>query len=317
MGGWHTCFVGIPGSVLGSRPVEQVAVAVVGVALIAGLLAAMLALRSALVRARRAERELSGLRDDLQRLAERRSVEEELRRANLQLEAANRELEAFSYSVSHDLRAPLRAITGFSEALAEDCGDRLPAGAEVHLGRIRGAAERMGALIDDLLALSRATRVPMRLDEVDLSRIAEEIVGQLRAEEPHREVEIRVGQGLVAYGDRQLLRTLLENLLRNAWKFTGGRSPARIELERLPDTRAAGIGEAGKDVYVVRDDGVGFDMAHAGRLFRPFQRLHPASDFPGSGIGLATVQRVVRRHGGRVWIESRPAEGTTVFFTLA
>jgi light-regulated signal transduction histidine kinase (bacteriophytochrome) len=220
----------------------------------------------------------------------------------------NRELEAFSYSVSHDLRAPLRAIDGFSQALVEDCGEQLDDSARDYLRRIRAATKRMADLIDDLLDLSRVTRREMRREPVDLSALASAIGSQLQRSEPARRVDLVVRPGLVARGDPHLLRLLLENLLGNAWKFTGGRAEARVEF---------GATEAhGGVAYFVRDDGVGFDMAYADKLFGAFQRLHAADEFPGTGIGLATVQRIVHRHGGRVWAESVVGGGATFYFSL-
>ncbi len=233
----------------------------------------------------------------------------ELRRARTQLEAANRELEAFSYSVSHDLRAPLRAIDGFSQALVEDYGEGLDATAKDFLRRVRAAAQRMGELIDDLLALSRITRASIQRKPVALGGLAREILEQLRASEPARCVETVVASPLDVVGDRGLLRVALSNLLGNAWKFTRDREPARIEL---------GAQERdGERVFYVRDNGAGFDMAYADQLFRPFSRLHAAHEFSGTGIGLATVQRALARLGGRVWAESAVGEGATFYFTVA
>ena len=224
------------------------------------------------------------------------------------LQVANRELEAFSYSVAHDLRAPLRGINGFSRVLLEDYGPSLDAEARQYLDRIMAATERMGNLIDALLSLSRLTRLELRRETVDLGRIADGVLTQLRAGQPERKVDVVVQQGVVTRGDSPLLRALLENLLGNAWKFTGGRDGARIEfgVERTGDGPA----------YFVRDNGAGFDMQFAGRLFTPFQRLHSQTEFAGTGIGLATVQRIVHRHGGRIWAESAVGEGATFRFTL-
>ena len=225
-----------------------------------------------------------------------------------ELATVNRELEAFSYSVSHDLRAPLRAIDGFSQALVEDYGERLDDGARDYLRRIRAATKRMAELIDDLLDLSRVTRREMQSERVDLSALATAIAAQLQRSEPGRRVEVSIAHGLVAKGDPHLLRLVLENLLGNAWKFTSTRPDARVEL---------GVTPAGdRFAYFVRDNGVGFDMAYADKLFGAFQRLHAANEFPGTGIGLATVQRIVHRHGGRVWAESAVGSGATFYFTL-
>jgi len=226
-----------------------------------------------------------------------------------QLEAANEQAEAFAYSVSHDLRAPLRAIDGFSLALLEDYGDRLDSGGRGHLRRVRAASQRMGQLIDDLLKLSRLTRDEMRHEAVDLSALTREIATELQQVQPGRRVEFVITPGLVTTGDARLLRVVLANLLGNAWKFTAKRSQARIEF---------GLVEVeGQPAYFVRDDGVGFDMTYASKLFGAFQRLHTATEFEGNGIGLATVRRVVQRHGGRVWATGTVDKGATFYFTLA
>jgi PAS domain S-box-containing protein len=245
-----------------------------------------------------------------QRAAERKLQElnERLGRDNAELESLNKELEAFSYSVSHDLRAPLRAVDGFSQALLEDAGDKLDKTGRQHLTRVRAAAQRMGMLIDDLIKLARVTRTEMNVEPVDLSAIARTVAEELKQSAPSRQVEIEVAPGLNAQGDPRLLRVALENLLGNAWKFTAGRTPARIAFgqEQLD----------GAPAYFVRDNGVGFDMAYAGKLFGAFQRLHDARDFAGTGIGLATVQRIIHKHGGRIWAESQPDKGATFRFTL-
>jgi signal transduction histidine kinase len=224
------------------------------------------------------------------------------------LKTSNQELEAFSYSVAHDLRAPLRGINGYSSALIEDYGTQLDAEAHEYLDRIRAATERMAQLIDALLSLSRVTRVEFRREEVDLSRLADAIVKQLRASQPERGIDF-VNEGrVIAQGDAPLLRALLENLLGNAWKFTGAQPSARI---------CFGVETSdGTPVYYVRDNGAGFDMAYAQKLFAPFQRLHAEKEFAGTGIGLATVQRIVHRHGGRIWADGRVGEGATFHFTL-
>jgi DNA-binding response OmpR family regulator len=225
-----------------------------------------------------------------------------------ELEQKNLELEAFSYSVSHDLRAPLRSIDGFSKALLEDYAERLDDQGRDHLGRVRSAAQRMGELIDDLLQLSRVGRSEMRRERADLSALAHAIAAELQERDPHRRVRFAIREGLLAEADPRLTRVVLENLLGNAWKFTGKSEDPAIEFGALNDD--------GETVYFVRDNGTGFDMQYAGKLFAPFQRLHSAADFPGSGIGLATVQRVVGRHGGRVWAEGSVGKGATVFWTL-
>jgi len=242
-------------------------------------------------------------------ITERKRAEQGVREARDAAEAANRELEAFSYSVSHDLRAPLRAIDGFSQALLEDCADRLGAQGRDHLQRVRAGAQRMGRLIDDLLALSRIHRAELKRESVDLSALAREVGEALSRAEPERAVELRVEDRITTTGDPGLLRVVLENLIGNAWKFTRPKGGARIEFgSEIHD---------GVPVYFVRDNGAGFDMAYVAKLFGPFQRLHSGRDFEGTGIGLATVARVVRRHGGRVWAEAFVQGGATFRFTLA
>jgi signal transduction histidine kinase len=240
-------------------------------------------------------------------LAERAS--KDLEDANRELEGANKELEAFSYSVSHDLRAPLRTIDGFSQILLEDYADRLDEEGEDYLGRVRAASQHMDNLIDDLLDLSRVSRGPLRRETVDLSALAMGIIDELRRSQPEREVEFVIEEGIVAFADANLLAVALENLLGNAWKFTFKQPHARIEFGSVPH-------EGGTRAYFVRDDGAGFDMAYADKLFGAFQRLHGSEEFEGTGIGLATVQRIVRRHGGRVWAEGEVGQGATFFFTL-
>jgi PAS domain S-box-containing protein len=241
-------------------------------------------------------------------VSERRRVEDDLRRTTDALAAANRELESFSYSVSHDLRAPLRAIDGFARAVDEDFGARLDGEGRRYLGRIRAGAARMGQIMDDLLLLARVARSELRRERVDLGAAALEAYGALRSAEPGRDVRLAVGEGLVAEADGRLMRLVLDNLLGNAWKYTSKRERAHLEFScRTQD---------GQTVYYVRDDGVGFDMAYADKLFGAFQRLHSAREFPGSGIGLATVARIVSRHGGRVWAEGEPGKGATFYFTL-
>jgi PAS domain S-box-containing protein len=239
----------------------------------------------------------------------RKEVERALVEAKAAADAANQELESFSYSVAHDLRAPLRSITGFSQILREDYADKLDARGQEYLRRVGAAAERMGSLIDALLELSRVSRAEVRRERVDLARIARNVVSNLREGQPDRQVEAVIGDVPPAMGDPQLLRALLENLVHNAWKFTSKRADARLEL-------GAAAGEGGAPVYFVRDNGAGFDMAHAVNLFTPFQRLHPSAQFSGSGIGLATVARIVRRHGGRIWAEAAVSQGATFYFTL-
>ena len=225
-----------------------------------------------------------------------------------QLAAINRELEAFSYSVSHDLRAPLRAIIGFSEALRDDYADRLDAEGRELVDRVVAAGQRMTRLLDALLSLSRLSRSDMQHEMVDLSALAQAVVEELRSQEPHRAVTFDIQDGIVAAGDARLLRLVIENLLGNAWKFTAQHAHASIEFKAA--TRK------GERVFYVRDDGAGFNMQMVDRLFGAFQRLHPAADFDGTGIGLATVQRIVHRHGGRVWAEGEVEKGATFSFTL-
>ena len=240
-----------------------------------------------------------------QELERRRS---ELARTNAELLATNKELEAFSYSVSHDLRAPLRSIDGFSLALLEDYEEKLDAEGKDSLHRVRAATQRMGVLIDDLLNLSRVTRAEIKLEWVDLSAIGRFIGTELQTSQPERRIELHIQEGLKAHADSNLMRIALENLLGNAWKFTAKREFARIEFGQTNNN--------GSRVYFVRDDGAGFDSARAHRLFGAFQRFHEKSDFPGTGVGLATVQRIIQRHGGRIWAESAVGKGATFYFTL-
>jgi PAS domain S-box-containing protein len=246
----------------------------------------------------------SAIRD----ITERSRAEEELRNARDLAEGARQELEAFSYSVAHDLRAPLRAINGFSQALLEDVGDKLDGEARAYLDHIGSGATRMGQLIDALLELSRVSRREATREVVNLSQLAGAIIEQLRASEPGRQVEFVVEPGLLAQGDSRLLRALLENLLGNAWKFTRKVAAGRIEFRRVE--------RDGVRSYAVRDNGAGFDMAYAEKLFAPFQRLHSADEFAGTGIGLATVQRIVRRHGGKISGKGGVNEGAEFLFTL-
>jgi light-regulated signal transduction histidine kinase (bacteriophytochrome) len=237
-----------------------------------------------------------------------RELDDRVGERTAQLEAANRELEAFAYSVSHDLRAPLRALDGFSDELLRCYAERLDDKGRHYLRRLRSGTQRMGQLIDDLLLLSRLNRGAMRRERVDLTALAGAVAAELRQREPGRRVAFAIEPGLAAVGDAALLRVALENLLGNAWKFTSKKPSAAI---------AVGRGDCeGDPAFFVRDDGAGFDMAHAAKLFGAFQRLHTEREFPGNGIGLATVQRVVRRHGGRVWAEGSPGRGATFHFTL-
>jgi light-regulated signal transduction histidine kinase (bacteriophytochrome) len=225
-----------------------------------------------------------------------------------ELEFKNKELEAFSYSVSHDLRAPLRSIDGFSQLLLEEYSDKLDATGQEYVQRVRAAAQRMGELIDDMLALSRVGRAELSRTQVNLSNVARLVAAEFAQREPGRSVECDIEDGLVVQADRRLIQIVFENLLGNAWKYTGKVAAARIEVRAEP--RHDNL------VYMVCDNGVGFDMAYAFKLFTPFVRLHSNDDFPGTGIGLATVQRIIERHGGRVWAEGAVGLGATVYFTI-
>jgi PAS domain S-box-containing protein len=255
-------------------------------------------LLSSAIERHQAEQELRTHRLDLEGLVERRTA---------QLTEANRELEAFSYTVSHDLRSPLRSIDGFSRLLQQRYGKDLPKEANELLGLVHEGAIRMGSLIESVLVLSRVSRAEMKSQSVDLTAIANEVLRELAAESPGRRVDWEVESGLHATGDEGLLRLVLQNLLSNAWKFTGKAADARIRVRRDPQR---------PDVFVVEDNGAGFDMAHAGDLFQPFHRLHEANAFPGTGIGLATVSRILRRHGGTVWAEAEPGKGARFLFSL-
>jgi light-regulated signal transduction histidine kinase (bacteriophytochrome) len=232
----------------------------------------------------------------------------ELARAKDAADLANRELESFSYSVAHDLRAPLRSIDGFSLALLEDNAHQLDSEGKKFLALVRESAKHMGRLIDDLLRLSRITRSELHNETVDLSALAGAAIERLQRQEPARSVNIVIEHGLRTQGDMQLLAVVMENLLSNAWKFTGKRADARVEF-------GASVHD-GMLAYFVRDNGAGFDMAFVSKLFRMFQRLHHAADYEGTGVGLVTVRRIIERHGGRVWAEARVDQGATIFFTL-
>jgi light-regulated signal transduction histidine kinase (bacteriophytochrome) len=225
-----------------------------------------------------------------------------------QLESANRELEAFAYAVSHDLRAPLRSMSGFSQILQETTPPGLDDKSRHYLQRIHDASLRMSSLIDDLLNLSRIGRSELKARPISLSQIAAEAAAAVRERYPSREVQLEITPEMQVSADPRLLRIALENLVGNAWKYTARSSAARVSIGTQP-------GDSGP-VYFVRDNGVGFDMKYADKLFVPFQRLHPEAEFPGSGIGLVTVQRIVARHGGRIWAEAIPDEGATFYFTL-
>jgi PAS domain S-box-containing protein len=252
---------------------------------------------------------------DIRDVTDQREIDRQLRELNVKLErdnaaldALNKELESFSYSVSHDLRAPLRAIDGFSQAVMEDYAGKLDANGRNYLQRVRAAAQRMGMLIDDLLKLARISRMDVEWSEVDLSGMGREVARDLKEAEPDRAATFDIADQLTVHGDPRLLRVALDNLLGNAWKFTKGRDPAVISLGRTDHN--------GETAYFVRDNGAGFDMTYADKLFGAFQRLHDAKEFPGTGIGLATVQRVLRKHGGRIWAEAAPDRGATFYFQL-
>jgi PAS domain S-box-containing protein len=252
-------------------------------------------------------------------ITERKRTSQELKRARDELEslvrertsdllALNDELESFNYSVSHDLRAPLRGLTGFSEILLEEYAERLDENGRHYLERVSAAAERMGKLIDALLDLSRVSRSELRIEQVDLTEMVHLIVAALRDADPDRDVTVDVEGGVSAQGDPGLLRIALQNLLVNAWKFTRDTTSARIEFGASNSPEG--------NVYFVRDNGAGFDMSYRSKLFVPFQRLHSPLSFSGTGIGLATVQRIVHRHGGKVWAEGQVGAGATFYFTL-
>jgi PAS domain S-box-containing protein len=238
-----------------------------------------------------------------------KALNQELAHKAAQLQSANKELETFSYSVSHDLRAPLRAIDGFSLALSEDCWDTLGAEGREHLQRIRAASQQMAQLIDDMLNLSRITRGTLNPQEVDLSALAHSIVAELQRSDPARRVTVDIKPDIKGTGDARLIRIALQNLFANAWKFTAKKTDAKIDFSQT-------VNEQGIKTYCVRDNGAGFDMAYADKLFGPFQRLHSNVDFPGTGVGLATVQRIINRHGGRIWAEGTVNHGAVFYFTL-
>jgi signal transduction histidine kinase len=248
-----------------------------------------------------------------ERVAERTAALEErnegLRRNAAELLSANQELDAFAYSVSHDLRAPLRSIDGFSQILLQDYGERLDDAGKDFLQRVRKATQRMGALIDDLLSLARITRAELRAEAVDLSGLVGTIAGELQQAMPGRDVELAIAPGLTAHGDVRLLRVALENLLRNSWKYTARQPHPRVEFGSTDAN--------GARAFLIRDNGAGFDMQYVDKLFGAFQRLHSADEFEGTGVGLATVRRIITRHGGRIWAEGEVGRGATFYFTLS
>jgi PAS domain S-box-containing protein len=257
-------------------------------------------------------------------ITERKQAEEKLRHRSAELETANQELESFSYSVSHDLRSPLRSIAGFSQVLIEDYHDKLNHAGKDSLDRIIAATKRMGRIIDDLLTLAHVSRTEIRRERVNLSAVAENIVNYLRNVEPERQLEFTDDEAVIAEGDEKLLRIALQNIIDNAWKFTEKQPLAKIEFGvcrsgmhppacTLDDMDRT---EEGKPVYYVRDNGIGLDMTYKAKLFNPFQRLHGQDEFSGTGIGLATVKRIINRHGGKVWLEGEAGKGVTVYFTL-
>jgi len=259
------------------------------------------------------DRELRRHATDLEQRVEKRTHElqernEALRRNAAELLAANQELDAFAYSVSHDLRAPLRSIDGFSQVLLEDYAEQLDEAGRDSLRRVRAASQRMGTLIDDLLKLARVTRVEMRSELVDLSGMARDIAAELQRTDAGRQVEFVIAPGLNARADPPLLRVALENLLRNSWKYTAKQPRPRVEF--------GSIEANGGQAFLVRDNGAGFDMKYMDKLFGVFQRLHSAAEFEGTGVGLATVRRIITRHGGRIWAEGAVDQGATFYFTL-
>ena len=250
----------------------------------------------------------------VQEITDRKKNEEQIKKLNeslwqytIRLEAANKEVEAFSYSVSHDLRAPLRSIDGFSQALIEDYSDKLDETGIDYLNRVRNASQRMGQLIDGMLQLSRLTRKQMHIETVDMTKLAIDIINKFRKETPSRSIDFKVQNDLVAKGDKNLLQILLENLLGNAWKFTNKRSNAKIEFGKTK--------KKNEIVFFVKDNGAGFDVKYIDKLFVPFQRLHD-DEFPGDGIGLGIVSRIIRRHGGQIWAEGEVGKGAIFYFTL-
>ncbi|MBI1176324.1 response regulator [bacterium] len=255
----------------------------------------------------RKNNELEIARKELEKI--NRELDERVKQRTSQLDAANKELDSFCHAVSHDLRAPLRTISGFTELLTEKCQQHLDSEAKHFLGRIGEATNRMGELIDDLLGLSRVSREELQLNPTNLTALAERVIEHLREREPERKVDVQIAPDLKVQGDSRLLLIVLENLLGNAWKFSSKTPAPRIEAGVERD-------DAGNQVFFVKDNGAGFDMKYAEKLFTAFQRMHTQDDFPGTGVGLATVQRIIHRHGGDIWAESKAGEGATFRFTL-
>jgi PAS domain S-box-containing protein len=236
-------------------------------------------------------------------------LEQRVKDRTAQLEAANKEMEAFSYSVSHDLRSPLRSIDGFSQVLLEDYSNQVDEAGKHYLQRIRASTQRMGILIDDLLKLSKTSHTELMVSDCDLSKLCSEISKDITLADPERRVEITIQPGMIVQADKHLMRVALGNTIRNAWKFTSKSQDPRIEVGEI-------ISPGGERAFFVRDNDAGFDMAHAEKLFNAFERLHAVTDFEGTGIGLAIVQRIIHRHGGRIWAEAEPGAGATFFFTI-